>query len=598
MVLRYNGYDFAPCTRTQSVSLHPERDSSGRTTKYSVWKLSFSSFIAATGPFPGSTTDSQATAARQALTQDGGVFIYTGRGLGALSINTGTVRDVKWGPKPQVLSFKPLNGAVCQMDWSIELCLPTCGDARFQNAPMEFLYSIAFNLQDGFLTRVISGHLTIPMTRRFPGDVGLSESVDDYWDDIPPPEVPGFRRRYSRSIDESKTTLNFTITDEEMGMNIPPQGCISASFATSTQSTAMGLLKWSTTFNGNYELAKDGEPWMATEAFFETVRAKIANTAAIVNAAEGGPGWPANASSAILPIAANFAEPDAYAQRRRCVFNLGVGFTCPVRDILQASGCWTPMPGSNWKLWVASLNASAFSPTGNAQIGFDVGDDKLVSLCAPQKPGISWDGDMSLESLPFGPNAYRGAPPTKAASFAQMVSRTFKPPTADNSWIDYRTSLFLEVDSGSVLLRLLPTQALDAASDIFGSVNDIAGQAWDAFQGYLPTTPRLSGGGQLVNNSQTPKAIAQRRVPAAVYVYLRGEAKRAGYHIPPPRLANVNGVAAIPACRLDRGEGFEHGAIFNAGPTPIFYAKWNFRYMLPTLPNGALPIPPNPFSGE
>jgi hypothetical protein len=535
--------------------------------------------------------------ARQALTQDGAVFVYTGRGLGDLNINTGTVRDVRWGPKPQVLAFKPTNGGATQIDWSVELCLPTCGDARFQNSPLEFLYSIAFNLQDGFLTRVISGHLTIPMTRRFPRDTGLSESVDDYWDDIPPPEVPGFRRRYTRSIDEAKTTLSFTITDEEMGMNIPPQGCVNASFSTSTQSTQMGLLRWTATFNGNYELAKDGEPWMATEAFFETVRAKIANMATVVNAADGGPGWPGNASSAIVPIAATFAEPNAYARLRQCVFGLGVQFTCPVRFILAASGCWTPMPGSNWRLWVASLNASALSPTGNAGIAFDVGDDKLVSLCAPQKPGVTTKNDITPESLPFGPNAYRGAPPTKAASFAQMVSRTFKPPAAENSWIDYRTSLFLEVDSGTVLLRLLPKYALDATSDIFGSVSDIAGQAWDAVSGYLPTAPRL-GGNQLDNDPNNPRAKAQRRVAPAVYVYLRGEAKRAGYHIPPPRLINVNGVRAVPANRLDRGEGFEHGAMFNAGTTPIFYARWNFRYMLPALPKGQLPIPPNPFSGE
>lgn len=93
-------------------------------------------------------------------------------------------------------------------------------------------------------------------------------------------------------------------------------------------------------------------------------------------------------------------------------------------------------------------------------------------------------------------------------------------------------------------------------------------------------------------------SAGQRRVAAAVFIYLRGSAKRAGTAIPPPRLITVNGVEAIPANRLDRNEGFEHGAQFNAGQTPIFYANWNLRYMLPTLPPGQLPLPPNPFAGD
>jgi hypothetical protein len=79
----------------------------------------------------------------------------------------------------------------------------------------------------------------------------------------------------------------------------------------------------------------------------------------------------------------------------------------------------------------------------------------------------------------------------------------------------------------------------------------------------------------------------------SVVLYFRGVAARVGFPIVPPELDSINGVKCVPASRPDMGERFIPKTLTNAVNT-VFYASWNFRYLLSEVPKGPIPQPKNP----
>lgn len=590
MVLEYNGFNFNNgSTQTLKAVVRGVPDETGRTTLYNLYSFEFRTVLA------GTATDAAVVAARQALTKYGAPFRYSGRGLGDFAINVGLVRDVKWGPKPQEIAFKVLGpGNAVEITWSIEVAMPDCPDARYAFAPAAFVWSAAFNVTDGYTTRTISGYLEIPMTRPFAGARQLTQSVDAYREQIAPPVPEGFRRRYGPwVINEAKTRLTFEIVDEELpSANVPPPGVVRASASHSVSSSAVGLRKWQGVVSAEYELTKRGDASVAAAAFIALCRSRIEHLA--VGLRKSGSGTP----KSIIPITANFSEPEIYG-RRRAAFSLGYSWTGSVLTVIGNSGLWRPVPGSDWRRWQAAMDLGPSHPRGTARLTFDVGDDKLVDLCGgPPNVGIGGRANVPPLDRPFRQNDYLAArQAVDGGGFAELIRGTFPYPKAADSWVYYESELFVEVDNGVVSLRTLPQAILDATDDLLGSVNDLAGQAWDAISGVLPTAPNL-GGGNLLDNQIAGETRVQRRVRGMPVVYLIGRAARAGYPVPIPRLINVGGVQPIPANRLDRGEGYAQGVKFAAGDTPIYTARWRLRHVLPQLPTGGLPIPPNPILGS
>jgi hypothetical protein len=587
MVCRYNGFDFNNgSTVTTGFSVEPVEDEAGRTTIYNLYKLAFRT------TFAGTDTTVIAVAARQALTKYGAPFEYSGRGLGDLSINTGVVRDVKFGPKPRELSFNVLGpGNAIELEWSIEVAVPDCPDARYRFFPLALSWTVTFDITDGYTTRTIAGYLDVPMTRIGPGNRGLADSVDAYRERLVPPPVEGFRRRYGPwQINDAKTRLSFSIIDEEMGANIPPAGVIKANASHHGASSAAGLRQWQGVISGEYELDKKADATIAAAAFFALCRARIDHLAAALR--RSGKDDPRS----IIPIVFTFDEPELYG-RRKAAFSLGYSWTGSVGTVLGDSGLWRPVPGSNWRAWQLVMNQAASHARGLAKLTFDVGDDKIIDLCVGnQVVNLVGNRGVPQADRPFQVNDYRAARQgVDGGGFAELIRSTFPPPSPQSSWISYQSELFIEVDNGTVMHRLLPAAALQAADDILGSVSDIAGEVWDAIKDPLPST--RPGGGNVLDNDIGNPFRPQRRVHGMPVLYLVGKAVRAGFPVPVPRLVYVNGVKPIPANRLDRGEGYSQGVKFAAGDTPVFTSRWKLRFVLPSLPSGTLPIPPNPILG-
>lgn len=613
-IVYYNGVLFpSGTTETTGVSIRPQQDSSGRTTVYNVYSLSFRTVLA------GGPTDSSVLAARRALTTQGGAFQYDGRGIGGLTINVGNQRDVVWGPKPKELGFRPMGGPgiACELTFSIEVAIPDCSQAKHRFAAMEFCFSPTYDVQDGYTTRRITGHLAIPMTRSAAANRTLPDSVDYYREQIAPPLVPGFRRKYGPwRINEAKTRLDFEIIDEEMGGNIPPDGCVRASMSHTVSSTQVGLLKWSGNFQADYELARDADPYNVFADTMAIIKNRVEYTIAAVNQNRFSRQLVKDsASKAIIPVSMSLGEPDIFAQRRRMTFSLGYTFVCDVRDILLGSGLYRPVPNTDWRSWSASIADSAFSPRGVAGLVFNMGDDRIIDLCdpgggqyVPPQAEPTW---RNMGSIPMPGRQY-------ASQYTDMIRATFPRPKAEESWVYYENEFFLEADSGTVPLRLLPTQELKGAADQFagkvreaslagkvisrinGEKQDIVGEIWDALNTVLPTSPNTAPA-TTAPPASSPAAnkdtTIQRRVKPGVVIFMTGRAARAGFPVPCPRLEKINGVIVTPGCRQDRGEGFGTGIKFAANEAPIYTARWNLRYYLPDVPTGILPTPPNPFLG-
>ncbi|WP_439625707.1 hypothetical protein [Gemmata sp.] len=75
-----------------------------------------------------------------------------------------------------------------------------------------------------FTTRIMTGKVTIPMTRRNKDERVPSTSADEWRSRVSPAQLEGFRRTSNYELSEDRRTLAFTITDEEMPEELPPEG--------------------------------------------------------------------------------------------------------------------------------------------------------------------------------------------------------------------------------------------------------------------------------------------------------------------------------------------------------------------------------------
>ena len=619
-MLTYNGFTFPSDTETTDVAIRPVYDASGRTVVSNTYRLAFRFRVT------GSPTDTQIVNLRRVLTHPGKPFVCRNRGLGDLSVNVNSRRDVNWGPKPQELSFKYLGrDNACEVTWQVEFSAPDCQSATYSFAPMEFVYRLRFALdRSGYTTRTYSGHVKVPLTRfagrdRFPND-----SADAYRDKVYPPLMPGFRRIPGEwELSEDRTTLTFTIVDEQMPPTVPGPDIVDCS-ASHTVESSGGLQKWNWTIEGEYEVARGKDKGAAINSFVRLYKDRVAHMRRAVRQFN-----PNQRDPLVLANRFSMSEPEIYGRKTARFSISGLLATCTLEQIFAASGFWRPVPDSDWTRWATSM-ASTLGPRGNAQLVFDPNEDKIVDPCDPEIRTPS-------------------TPPT-GRDKATLIGELFTEPCPPRrfSWLAYQNELIAENDSGTAELRTLPDEvpvpAPPKTAGVLQSVNnpralppgqppgfvDDAATGW--FIQFLESLPRSqiervnrelasgrgvetnanggfppwfpdggggSGGGTLSPTftppppPEPPVRVQQRTAPL-VYVTMVGSAARVCYPIAQPELTDIGGVRPIPANRLDRGEGFRHAMRANFGH-PVYVAKWRLRYALPAIPSGGLPAPPNPF---
>lgn len=578
--LTYHGYTFNNRTRTLSLQVRGVPDPAGRVTAYCRWELEVRTYITST-----STTDPEVRRAVDALTHRGGVLVFTGRGLGNPNVNTGGVKDLAWGPEPGPVRLE-MNGAgnACKLTWSVAFVLPCCSTSAYFGKLMSLSYTVQHERDDaGYLTRTITGFYEIPMTRVSEGDDAIPDSADEYRLQVTPPLIRGFHRKYGPWITSAdRRREDFTIIDEEKAGDPLPKNVVDADWTETYSSTSAGLNRWSGTINARYRMRKGATGLDAALAFFQSLDNTIPFQNQQLKALKQG--------GEIVFVGFNVASGNRHG-KPEASFTLNYTFVCELKALLQGTGAFESVGDDTWVQWANSLRSGPFDPYGTLKMRFRASDERLVGLCEATTV------DMRGGTAPV--DLTRPAAPAQltTAELRNLYEKVNKPPQPATSWIHYQNELWVELDSGVVPARPLPTKKLTDQDDILGAASDLAGGVVDALGlRAMPIPPGGVGipGGRLENiqvNGST------RRVKAQCYVYLRGYALRAQYPIDPPRLLDVNDVEAVPALRLDKGEGFGKGVFASGGAVPVHYARWNLRYYLDGLPAKPLPTPPNPLMG-
>lgn len=599
----YNGYDFNNRAVTEKFSIRPQPDGSGRTTAYCVVSVSMKQEIDAGNAL---TTDVECRRATQLLSHPGGIFLYRGRGLGNPDINTGGIRDIKWGPKPGPVELSPRGeGNVVVLRWSVEFCIPCCEvQSMYQGAggfrPVELVYTVEHeNDPAGFTTRRIGGYLTVAVNRADVGSSRVGGSADAYRSNLVPPLLKGFRRVYGPwRVSEDRSRLDFLIIDEELGGEPLPRNVADAELSETLASSEVGLRKWVTSISATYRMRKGASGLDAAKVFFDYLKGKLTRERDMLRA------LPTEDRTDIIPTGFSMTNPNRYG-KPTASFQFSYFYTTSLKQLLKVSGMWQPQGSDTWVGWAESLSTTGQHPYGGARLEFRAADESLTGLCetsgAEQPPATPGDTTTDL----------RGSPPAAAtnAEIQSMYAAAVTTPKPDVSWVYYDCEISLETDAGTVAVRRLPSSSLTSSTDLFGAKDDIGGKATDALK--LTTMPPEAGGGDTTpaagsmyspptigtpppaGSSSSSAGSAFRRTSPVCYVYLRGSGIRAGYPVDVPRLTTVNGVECVPANRLDHGEGFAKGIKANAH-VPLHYTRWNLRYLLNEVPTGTLPVPPNP----
>lgn len=266
------------------------RDDAGRITKYVELRLEVEGAVtrAEGSPDTAATWD----ALLRALSQQGGALTYTGRGYQTLKVNqAGGVRDVAFGPKPEVLDFVPLGGGKgALLTWACTLCLPELpgGSTLVAGLPpaakvppvlqMGYDCTVTYG-EDGYAGIKAAGILEIPLTRTPAEARKLATTVDDYrasWLDLQF-DLTNFKVVHREFVySKDRRTINWSYELRELAPMTLPPWCTAASGSMKLRPLKAGKAlapvfkdyRWQVTLSATYTVRRDCPRRTSAEAFY------------------------------------------------------------------------------------------------------------------------------------------------------------------------------------------------------------------------------------------------------------------------------------------------------------------------------------------
>lgn len=296
--LSYNGCVFSPLYIT-NVSGKAVKDEANRTVKYLECEIVADGYV--TLP-PGAASTSGVMGGLQTmLTAQGGALVYRGRGWDIVvnQAGTGGVKDVAWGPVPELLEFQPLGGGrAAKIVWRVTARIPAVKNILSSMPMVQFNYETAVNYgEDGYSTISMRGTLEIAVsrapnqsTRTVPltADNRRSEIESRLMSGIDLTRFRVTRREFTVSRD--KRTMNWDIQAEERPyMDLPP-GCTEARgrFRVRPQTAGMGMQSWLCSLQASYTVRGDQPRRIAWLAFLSLLRYRMMQS--VINQATGKQG--------------------------------------------------------------------------------------------------------------------------------------------------------------------------------------------------------------------------------------------------------------------------------------------------------------------
>lgn len=298
MALSYNGCTFSPLFETH-VSGVCVKDNAHRTVKVMEYIIKVDGY--ATLPDNARSIRGVMDNLRTLLTQQAGTLTYIGRGLD-MTVNpqgggAGGVRDVAWGPVPELLEFQPLGGGrSAKVQWQVKVRIPEVvgGKAGNQTARiaganivplLQFNYDTSVTYDEaGYSSLTTRGTMEIGMTRTPNQQTRtLTNTVDDFRSVVETRVMSGIdltrfhvlRREFSVSRD--KRTLEWVVEVEEKGyMDLPPDATVArGSYTVRPARAGMGLCLWLCTLRATYVIRADRPRRFAWFAFLALLRRRM-----------------------------------------------------------------------------------------------------------------------------------------------------------------------------------------------------------------------------------------------------------------------------------------------------------------------------------
>jgi len=646
--LQYAGVEFGPFTTVDEYQVEPVFDERGNKS-YNRFTLTCSSTLIGGGVGGNVGVDSLAIKVRRSLTTPRGLLVLSGRAVGRMVVNDGVTIDIKNGPIPTVVSWDVRGENASRIHWTLTWCLPDCPDAVYTSelGTLSHTYTVSTQVDNGYTTRTISGKVVIPQNRakhnaRLPADTAdkFFYIADGQPGSIMPVMPPGFRRSYSSSLNEDRSTLSYTVTDTQIGRQAPPPGCLTAdeSYALSTQQVG-GFFQWVATIDTRYELPIDGDINNAADAFFTYINDKLDFMLRMLGEQDPGPGKPRlkGYPSTILPLSFSMGEPEVRG-RRVATFSFSFSFVTGLMNVLRQSGIWQQVSNGNWQTWYNSISF-VMNPLGSAGLTLNASIDTIVDLCHPSPldlgnfaPGIGTRPAM----LEPGKKIRLSAPAKKL--------QTSLEPKVGQDWVSYRTWFEIVTDDGVAKVTTLPAAALNGDTDlipdnafngavsaaVLGAIGGIGagtsgGTGVSGVGGLTPPPAVIGSGGTgggikppglptpaatgILDRQDTGVMYPERRTLPHQEVFFCGEAARYGTPVPAPALAFItfqdgSQVGVVRAQRPEDGPPFGQVSfplpnIWGGDPVPLYTARWRMRYITlgEVKPGNVIKDPPNPMTG-
>lgn len=418
--LSYNGVTWS-CLYTSHLGGQQVYDRAERTISRTRWTLQVTGIVTLqTGE---DTTDATLDNLRQKLSVAGATLAYQGKGFGNLTVNevsaTG-LRDVAWGPKPQVTDFRPLGASrSAYVEWT---CVVEIWEQTRTTAfpVLQFNQDIGISYDEqGYSILNVRGTLEVPIYRISPGSkIGNIDSVDTYRQDWMNNVAAGIdltrfritRRRFDISRD--RRTMEWEFVAEEIPPFGLPFGCTEARGTFSARpmksvAHIQGAKRWLCSLKATYVVQVGLPRRWALWAFLSMLQFRMSQSRhAIEPFRPAMPPRPDDStvfplvgigilaytaawrsyfsSAATKPVAdrqgygttmqVHFAvEEGLYLDAKQITFEAAWTLVCDVEQVVTATGVWKPCGVEDRNAWKTSVQniMGAYSWLDN-KVGADV----------------------------------------------------------------------------------------------------------------------------------------------------------------------------------------------------------------------------------
>jgi len=130
--------------------------------------------------------------------------------------------DIKGGPHPRLIQFEPMAATsehtAVAVTWQCEANVFFANSEDYDLGQiLSYNYGARYSIDDrGWTTRTISGRLTVKMALYGTGSNQILHNADQFREKIKFAKPEGFKRRQEYDLSEDKSTLSFSIIDEQI----------------------------------------------------------------------------------------------------------------------------------------------------------------------------------------------------------------------------------------------------------------------------------------------------------------------------------------------------------------------------------------------